>query len=94
MWIRTQNRTELVNVINVQLYFDNNNLKNKVRIMGHYAPSVNYYLNTVLLGMYPTLEDGMSEMDKIQESILNNPNAVYEMRNTLCDINEQKTIED
>lgn len=30
--------------------------------------------------MYPTMEDAITEIDKIEKCILNNPNGVYTMK--------------
>ncbi len=85
MWIRTQNKKELVYVIKleitVEMAFLYGDKKNKVILWGRFAAdSIFSSSNRVLLGMYPTMEDAITEIDKIEKCILNNPNSVYTMK--------------
>lgn len=80
MWIRTQSKKELVNVFKVEISSITGDERNKVLIWGRFAPNSIFSSNRTLLGMYPTMEDAIYEIDKIEKYILNNPNGVYNMK--------------
>ena len=80
MWIRTQNKRELVNVIKVEIASNFGDKKNKAAVVGRFAPGGFFTSNTILLGLYPTKEDAIAEIDAIEKCILNNPNGVYTMK--------------
>lgn len=80
MWIRAQNKKELVNVIKVEISSIYGDKRNKAIIWGRFAPTGIFSSNRVLLGMYPTMEEALAEIDKIEKCILNNPNGVYTMK--------------
>ena len=77
MWIRTQNKKELVNVIKFEIASIFGDKRNKAIIWGRFAPDGIFSSNRVLLGMYSTTENAIAEIDEIQKCILNNPNGVY-----------------
>ena len=80
MWIRTQNKKELVDVSKVEIASVFGDKKNKVIIWGRFAADGIFSSNRVSLGMYPTMEDAITEIDQIEKCILNNPNGVYTMK--------------
>ena len=80
MWIRTQSKKELVNVFKVEISSITGDERNKVLIWGRFAPNSIFSSNRTLLGMYPTMEYAIYEIDKIEKYILNNPNGVYNMK--------------
>lgn len=80
MWIRTQSKKELINIIKVEISPVVGDKRNKVIVWGRYAPNSLFSSNRTLLGMYPTMEDAIAEIDEIEKSILNNPNGVYNMK--------------
>lgn len=80
MWIRTQNKRELVNVIKVEIASIFGDKRNKVIVWGRFAPDGIFSSNRVSLGMYSTMEDAIAEIDAIEKCILNNPNGVYTMK--------------
>lgn len=80
MWIRTQNKKELVNVIKVEIASILGNKRNKVIVWDRFAPDGIFSSNKVSLGMYSTMEDAIAEIDEIEKCILNNPNGVYTMK--------------
>jgi len=82
MWIRTQNKKELVNVINVSIASIFGGKPNKVIVWGHFAPDSFFSSNKVSLGMYPTMEDAITQINEIEKYIISNPNGVYDMKNT------------
>ena len=80
MWIRTQDRKGLVNVIKVEVASIIEGKKNKAIIWGRFAPDGIFSSNKVSLGMYSTMEDAITEINEIEKCILNNPNGVYIMK--------------
>ena len=80
MWIRTQNKKELVNVIKVEIASIWGDKRNKAIVWGRFASDGIYSSNRVSLGMYSTMEDAIAEIDAIEKCILNNPNGVYTMK--------------
>lgn len=80
MWIRTQDRKELVNVIKVKVASISGDKRNKAIIWGRFAPDGIFSSNSVSLGMYSTMEDAITEINEIEKCILSNPNGVYIMK--------------
>jgi len=80
MWIRTQDRKELVNVIKVEVASIFGDKRNKAIIWGRFAPDGIFSSNRVSLGMYSTMEDAIIEINEIEKCILDNPNGVYIMK--------------
>lgn len=63
MWIRTQSKKELINIIKVEISPVVGDKRNKVIVWGRYAPNSLFSSNRTLLGMYPTMEDAIAEID-------------------------------
>lgn len=82
MWIRTQDKKELINVIKVEISSIFGDKRNKVIVWGRFAPDSLFSSNRVSLGMYPTMEDAIAEINEIEKCILNNPNGVYNMKSS------------
>ena len=80
MWIRTQNKRELVNVIKFEIASIFGDKRNKVIVWGRFASDSIFSSNRVSLGMYSTMENAIAEIDAIEKCILNNPNGVYTMK--------------
>lgn len=80
MWIRTQSKKELVNVFKVDISSIIGDKRNKVLLWGIFAPNSLFSSNRTVLGMYPTVEDAIAEIDEIEKCIINNPNGVYKMK--------------
>jgi len=80
MWIRTQDKKELVNVIKVSISSIFGDKRNKVIVWGYFVPDSLFSSNRVSLGMYPTMEDAITQIDEIEKCILANPNGVYNMK--------------
>lgn len=80
MWIRTQSKKELVNVIKVSVSSILGDKRNKVIVWGHYAPETLLSSNRTSLGMYPTMEEAIIQIDEIEKHILANTNGVYDMK--------------
>ena len=80
MWIRAQNKKELVNVIKVEIASIFGDKRNKAIVWGRFAPAGIFSSNRVLLGMYSTMENVIAEIDEIEKCILNNPNGIYTMK--------------
>lgn len=79
MWIKSQNKKELVNVIRFSL---NRNFggKNKAALVGQFASSSFFQSNQVILGEFPTMEDAQKELASI-EAFLNEGNSgVYSIK--------------
>lgn len=80
MWIRTQNKKELVNVIKVEITSVFGDKKRKAIVWGRFAPEGIFSSNGVQLGVYSTMEEAIAEIDEIEKCIINNPNGVYIMK--------------
>lgn len=80
MWIRTQNKKELVNVLKVEISSVFGDKRNKVVVWGRFAPEGLFSSNRVSLGMYSTMEDAIIEINEIEKGILSNPDGVYNMK--------------
>ncbi len=78
MWIMTQNRTDLVNVIKISL--SNVLAAKNVLIIGKFAPSSLLHSNEMILGTYNSADEAKAELKSIQEHILSGKSNVYEMR--------------
>ncbi len=79
MWIRSQNKKELVNVLRINISPIVGDKRNKVIIWGHFASEGAFTSNKVTLGMYPTLEQAQSEIDEIEKALLSHSGGVYQM---------------
>lgn len=80
MWIRAQNKKELVNVIKVEIASIFGDKRNKAIVWGRFVSDSIFSSTRVLLGMYSSMEDAIAEIDEIEKCILNNPNGVYTMK--------------
>lgn len=80
MWIRSQNKRELVNVIRVQISYIIGDENHKANIWGYLSDDSLISKNKVLLGNYKTFEHAEKELDEIQRKIIENPNSLYQMR--------------
>ncbi|MDU5111845.1 MAG: hypothetical protein E6248_15510 [Clostridium sp.] len=69
MWIRTQSKKELVKVFRVEISSIIGDERNKVLVWSRFAPNSLFSSNRTLLGMYPTMEDAISEIDEIEKCI-------------------------
>lgn len=79
MWIRTQDKKELVNIIRFTISNAIGGSKKGV-IRGKYAGDTLFSDNSVSLGTYSTVEDAKRELDDIERFIKENPNGIYEMK--------------
>ena len=83
MWIRTQDKKELVNVIRVKvgrLYGDKTK---KACILGYIVSNGLFSDEKIVtLGNYPSIEDAILEMDNIQKAILVESNSIYQMKSS------------
>lgn len=78
MWVRTQDKKQLVDIIKYSI--DRNfGGKNKRAIVGVYAQSSFFQSTTVILGFYKTEAEAINELDNIQLHLENSENKVYEM---------------
>ena len=82
MWIRTQDKKELVNVIKVYISNLQIGKNSTVSILGDLATNRLFSSNTIFLGKYPTMTEALHELDEIEKSITNNPNGVYHMQDS------------
>lgn len=80
MWIRTQNKKELINVIKVGTASIFGDKRNKAVVWGWFASNSLFVDNKVSLGMYPTMKEAITEINEIEKCILDNPNGVYTMK--------------
>lgn len=78
MWVRTQDRKQVVNVIRVSISGALG--KHKAVIFGNFAGATFFHENNAELGSYRTMEAALEELDRLQEFFISNPNAVYQMR--------------
>ena len=76
MWIRTQEKKELVNVIKVEIFGDKNG---KAVIWGQSTSENLFSTNRVYLGSYSTVDEAIKEINEIENNILENPKGVYHM---------------
>ena len=82
MWIRTQDKKELVNVIKVYISNLQIGKNSKVSILGDLATNRIFSSNTISLGQYPTMTEALHELHEIETSIINIPNSVYHMQDS------------
>lgn len=80
MWIRSQNRRELVNIYRVEISAIVPEGSNNVIIFGYYENKKLFSSNRVQLGTYKSMEEALNEIDAIEKGIVSNPNGVYDMR--------------
>lgn len=76
MWIRTQDRKDLVEVVRVNIA--NDLFGKKVTISGDFNGQ--YAGGRLVLGQYESLEEALSILDEIQSALALNEKSIYEMR--------------
>jgi hypothetical protein len=79
MWIRTQCKKQLVNVIRITIE-RNIGSKNKSALVGQFADSSLFQSNQVVLGEYKSKEEALKELSAIEEAIIKGETRVYSMR--------------
>jgi len=77
MWIRTQKKDAVVNVVAF------NAVKGALRgrkgiIYATFAGASS--LNSMAIGEYETFDDALVEIDNIENAIIENPSAVYQLK--------------
>lgn len=80
MWIRTQDKKELVKVIRVYTSRIFGEKKGKHILWGQFAGTNLFGENKATLGIYPTEELLMEELALIESALQENPDGFYEMR--------------
>ncbi|BBF43642.1 hypothetical protein lbkm_2330 [Lachnospiraceae bacterium KM106-2] len=81
MWIRTQNKKELVEVqrVNVARIFGDK--KKKAILWGYTTARSLFSEGRVELGKYSSEEAAIAEMDRIEEYLVTNSIGVYQINN-------------
>ena len=79
MWIRTQCKKQLVNVIRITIE-RNIGSKNKSALVGQFADSSLFQSNQVVLGEYKSKEEALKELSAIEEAIIKGETRVYSIR--------------
>lgn len=79
MWIRSQDKNQLVNIIRFTVSNAIGGSKKGI-IRGKYAGDTFLSDNSVSLGTYNTVEDAKRELDDLQKFMIDNPNGIYEMK--------------
>jgi hypothetical protein len=79
MWIRTQCKKQLVNVIRITIE-RNIGSKNKSALVGQFADSSLFQSNQVVLGESKSKEEALKELSEIEEAIIKGETRVYSMR--------------
>ena len=82
MWVRTQDKKALVNIIGVEISSIFGYKRKGVVVWGRFAPQGLFYSKGISLGIYSTMDDAIAEIDEIEKCILNNPNGVYTMKSS------------
>lgn len=82
MWVRTQDKKALVNIIGVEISSIFGYKRKGVVVWGRFAPQGLFSSNGISLGIYSTMDDAIAEIDEIEKCILNNPNGVYTMKSS------------
>lgn len=80
MWIRTQDKKELVKVIRVYTSRIFGDKKGKYILWGQFAGTNLLGENKTTLGIYPTEERLLEELNLIEYALKENPEGFYEMR--------------
>ena len=79
MWIRTQGKKELVNIIKVEIARIFGDKNNKAIIWGQCTSEKLFSTNKVSLGSYSTVDEAIKEINEIEKNIIENPKGVYHM---------------
>ena len=80
MWIRTQDKKELVKVIRVYTSRIFGDKKGKYILWGQFDGTNLFGENKSTLGIYPTEELLLEELNLIESALKENPEGFYEMR--------------
>lgn len=77
MRIRTQDKQRLVKAIEIHITKDTSK---KCYLFARYSTGTFFYSGECMLGLYPSMEEAILELDRIQEFFRENQNGIYEMR--------------
>ena len=80
MWIRSQDKNELVKVIRVYTSRIFGDKKGKYILWGQFSGTNLFGENKTTLGIYPTEERLQEELALIESALKENPEGFYEMR--------------
>ncbi|WP_312459386.1 hypothetical protein [Proteiniclasticum sp.] len=80
MWIRSQDKKELVKVIRVYTSRIFGDKKGKYILWGQFSGTNLFGENKTTLGIYPTEERLQEELALIESALKENPEGFYEMR--------------
>ncbi len=80
MWIRSQDKKELVKVIRVYTSRIFGDKKGKYILWGQFSGTNLFGENKTTLGIYPTEERLMEELALIESALKEDPEGFYEMR--------------
>ncbi|MBP9921361.1 MAG: hypothetical protein KBF03_05355 [Proteiniclasticum sp.] len=80
MWIRSQDKNELVKVIRVHTSRIFGDKKGKYILWGQFSGTNLFGENKTTLGIYPTEERLQEELALIESALKENPEGFYEMR--------------
>lgn len=76
MLIRTQDKQRLVRAIEIHVQKDTSK---KCYLCARYSTGTFFYSGECTLGLYPSMEEALLELDRIQEYFRENRNGIYEM---------------
>lgn len=76
MWIRSQDKKQLINVTKVYISSLTMGKKGKISVLGDGVIPT----SGCVLGKYSTMDEALLEIDEIEKAIINNPDKVYHMR--------------
>ena len=79
MWIKTQDKTALIDVIKVYVV----KLiagEHKGLLYGKYSGSSLFNANSMIIGKYPTYDEALEELKNIENAILDHKNELYQVR--------------
>ncbi len=79
MWIRTQCKKQLINVIRIS-FQRNIASKNKAVLIGQFANSSFFQSNQIVVGEYRTKEEALAELSAIEEAISKGEKGVYSVK--------------
>lgn len=79
MWVRTQDKRILVNIIrfNVKNIYGGDK---KAAICGEYEKKSLFGDNYIILGKYNTMDNAIEELNEIEKHITHKSNEVYSMK--------------
>ena len=80
MWIKSQDKKELVKVIRVYTSRIFGDKKGKYILWGQFSGTNLFGENKTTLGIYPTEERLQEELALIESALKENPEGFYEMR--------------